>query len=317
MGMDKKEEKPNQIDDEALVNAFTSLEGVIKGIKSLGGSKDEFYIMYPASGGTKTVDTADNNKDLELNFFDGTVLLPDNTKKKYPNLSATSEPLKSYGGRTNKKLKWLRSLVIYASEDVKVTLDEKAAQTQIYGGNTHVLVHQRFQKVIITLDRRTRLAVAVSTHPDGVRRMEQAVEVHATITSSKDDHFTGSIIQNAKEDENLTGLLSNKITITGVSLQSDQSLNYRVLLYETDGFDDTDLDKDHFVEHIELDLGGDGFQIAATNQYHFALTNLGVDYEDKDGTKELHVALQNKSATTKNAGSTGEVKLKFKYIPKG
>ena len=133
------------------------------------------------------------------------------------------------------------------------------------------------------------------------------------LRTDKDTHFTGSIAQNAKEDENVTGLPSNKIRITGLALQSDQQLNYRVIFWTKDTFDDTDLDPDTFCGELQVPLVSSGFQIAGAGQYYLDLRGLDIDYEDDDGTQELHVSLMNLSATAKNAGATGEVVLEIYY----
>lgn len=134
-----------------------------------------------------------------------------------------------------------------------------------------------------------------------------------TVRSDKDTHFTGAIAQNAKEDENLTGLLSNNIRITKVAIQSDQQLDYRLIFFATDQFDNTDLDVDDFTAEREMDLTAYGFQIAGANQWYMELDNLSILYTDDDATYELHVSLQNLSATGKNAGATGEVVIEITY----
>ena len=143
-----------------------------------------------------------------------------------------------------------------------------------------------------------------------------ARSVFYTVKSDKDVNFTGAIIQNAKEDENLTGLLSNKIRVVGVSLQSDQSLHYKVLLWAKDSFDDTDLDLDAFCGEIDCDFTSYGFQIGGTGQYYLDIRGVDIDYEDEDASNELHLSLFNSSATSKNAGSTGEVKVTIYYEPR-
>jgi len=134
-----------------------------------------------------------------------------------------------------------------------------------------------------------------------------------TIRSDKDSHFTGGLAQNAKEDENLTGILSNKIRIVGISLQSDQQLHYKVLFWKTDGFDDSDLDVDTFCGEVDVDLAIYGIQIGGANQWYLDVRGVVLDYEDEDASNELHVSLLNKDATSKNAGATGECVLDIYY----
>ena len=145
------------------------------------------------------------------------------------------------------------------------------------------------------------------------KQIVMAVPKFHKVTTDKDTHFTGAIVQNAKEDENITGLLTNKIRITGISLQSDQQLWYRLIFWKTDGFDDTDLDSDSFCGEVEVDLVLCGFQIGGANQYYLDVRGLDLDYEDEDASNELHMSLMNLSATGKNAGGTGEVAVTVYY----
>jgi len=148
-----------------------------------------------------------------------------------------------------------------------------------------------------------------------VRELILDANTRINLASDKDTHFTGAIIQNATEEENLTGLTSNKITITKIVIQADQALDFAVLLFGKDTFDATDLDTDSFQSFVELDLSAHGIQIGATGQYYFDLSDLSIDYIDEDSTDELHIALLNKSATSKTAGAAGEVKITITYTP--
>ena len=143
--------------------------------------------------------------------------------------------------------------------------------------------------------------------PDFVKELRTVIY---TISSDKDLHFTGELVKNAVERENLTGLRTNRIRISKISIQADQQLLFELLLYGTDLFEETDLDTDRFIASVELNLPTYGFQ-QTTNQWRLDIENLNIDYVDVDGTKEIHVVLRNLSPTTKNAGATGEVKLEL------
>jgi hypothetical protein len=133
------------------------------------------------------------------------------------------------------------------------------------------------------------------------------------IASDKDTHFTGALNQYAKEDENLTNLLGNKIRITGITIEADQALDFWVMFWNKDTFDNTDLDLSTFIGMVELDLSTYGQRVGGSGQYYMSLEKVDLDCEDKDATNELHCSLFNASATAKNAGATGEVKLVFRY----
>lgn len=75
-----------------------------------------------------------------------------------------------------------------------------------------------------------------------------------TIRSAKGTQFTTSLAKNASEQENLTGLVSSRILITGVTIHSVQALRYQVQFFSKDSFANSDLDKDTFVAVVDLDL---------------------------------------------------------------
>jgi len=133
------------------------------------------------------------------------------------------------------------------------------------------------------------------------------------LRSDKDVNFTGALATNAIEQEDITGLSSNKIVIRRVTIQSDQNLNYVLMFWATDGNVDTDLDLDFFLGEIEISPAMYR-RIAGANQYYadIALPE-GFQYQDDDGTRELHVGLLNLDATSKNAGATGEVVAEIFY----
>lgn len=141
------------------------------------------------------------------------------------------------------------------------------------------------------------------------------VESHGfeTLRTDKDSHFSGAIAQNATEEEDITGLTTNRIRITRVTILSDENLDYRLLFFNKDSFADTDLDDDRFIDELELDLPSYGFQIAGAGQYMMTVNGLEIDYDDQDGSRELHIALQCLSAAGKTAGANGEVVVIFTY----
>ena len=138
------------------------------------------------------------------------------------------------------------------------------------------------------------------------------------IRTDKDINFTSSIVQYNHDTENLTGLTDNKVYIRGINAQSDQNLKYRLIFWTKDTFDDTDLDSDAYIDDVLLDFTDTEsvFRINNTNQYYINISGLGILYEDEDESNEIHCSLQNLSATSKNAGATGEIQIDFKYAPR-
>lgn len=271
---------------------------------------DIFYLTYPDDG-TRTTFAVGTTI---LDFENGTIKPPTGSVTKM------STDLKKQSKRSGHK-DVMRSFAINCDKDVVVQLDENnksPVRANVWGKMTH----QMYTKARVTVTAATTGYVHACTNPEAIHEQigEATVAVGKQtiehIDSDKDTHFTGAIVQNAIETENLTGLSDSKLTITGISIQADEALNYRLWLFGTDGHADADLDDDEFVEFVSLDLSTNGGQIAGAGQYYYALTGLSIEYEDEDATKELHVALQNLSAAAKTAGAAGEVKMKIFYKPR-
>jgi len=74
------------------------------------------------------------------------------------------------------------------------------------------------------------------------------------VVSNSLQHFTEQLVKNESKRENLTGLVSNKILIRNVAINSVQALHFRLEFYSKDSFTDSDLDVDTFVGAVELNI---------------------------------------------------------------
>lgn len=143
------------------------------------------------------------------------------------------------------------------------------------------------------------------------------------LQTDKDVEFTGAIVQNASEQENivLTPTLQGvngtaQVFIRAIGIISDQNLAWELQFWSTDGFEDSNLDLDSNVGRWTFQAA-DGVQIAGTGSYYYYIDGLSIPYYDDDHTGELHVSLVNRSATSKNAGATGEIVVKVWAEPMG
>lgn len=134
-----------------------------------------------------------------------------------------------------------------------------------------------------------------------------------TLRTTSTVEFIAAILTNATDEANIAGLVANKVRITGVSILSDQQLDYRLIFFGGDTFANADPDVDAFRNEVELNLPGFGFQIGGAGLWYMSVNGLEMDYQDNDGTSELHAALQNLSAAAKIAGVGGEVVVIFTY----
>lgn len=148
---------------------------------------------------------------------------------------------------------------------------------------------------------------------------EYTIEITA---SDKDTHFTGALIQNAAEEENISfnadwaTAQMQKAEVSAVAVVSDQQLDWEIQFYSTDTQGDTDEDVDTFITSILLPAT-DGKQNAATGLYRYDANPafLPFYYHDADNTGEWHITLVNRSATAKTAGAAGSLVVKISARP--
>lgn len=142
------------------------------------------------------------------------------------------------------------------------------------------------------------------------------------IDTDKDTHFTGAIAQNAVEEENI-GMPANwatlqiqKAIISNITIASDQNLDWEVQFFSNDTQSDTDADVDSAITSFRFSAS-DGKQVgdAGLWRYDANPAHKEFEYEDRDRTSEWHIALANRSVTTKAAGATGEVVVRFRATP--
>lgn len=267
------------------------------------------YFSYPADGTRQSVAAG----TTVLDYWAGTIKAPDGAVTKMTTNLA----------KRNKE--HLRSLAVNADRAIIIQMDEKD-KAPVRADTWFVMTFQQFQKVKITCTATTNLFIFACTNPKHALEMqgESTVSVgreeRNQVKSLIGTHFTGALAQYAAEEENLTGLDDSEITITSITAYSEQNLDMRVWLFETDGFQETtaaDMDDDEFIESVHLDAPTDGHRYKNANGYYVAASDLNIDYEDLDASNELHVALEIVGATAKLAsGSGGNVWLKFSYIPR-
>lgn len=293
-----------------MVGSEQMSDGVLAAIYELTKKRYEknfeiFYLTYPNDGTRATFQVG----TTELDFAAGTIKAPDGS------VDDMSTSLRE------QKKDFMRSFAINCDEDVVVQLDDND-KAPVRANTWGKMTYQQFTKAFITVTTSTTGYIHACTNPQAIHEQigeatvavgKQSIKHIDTVSTT---HFTTAIAQNAIEEENITGLSNNKITITGIAFQAKEALNYRLWIYDTDGFADTDLDLDQFNEYVDIDLSSTNGRIAGAGQYYYALTALSIDYSDEDASNELHLALQNLSAASKTAGAAGAVKAKITYKPR-
>lgn len=268
--------------------------------------KEDVYITYPASGGTKSIAAGETVIDL----YTGTVTLPDKTS------DVTSEPLQNYN------IEKVRSITIGTDQTIAVSLGGRGEYT-IALADFFTAINQNFRYIAIRTTTTTNINIWASTHPEGVvarihigtlvlslASLISAVQTTNTsriLSSTKASHFTTAIAQNTAETEDLTGLASNYAVIKTVSLTCTQQLSFRLHFYKADDFAE-----DNWLGSVDLDLTAFGVRYTNTGDYLMDV-EVNMIYQDGDATTELHVALENLSATTKSVYATTETIVKIGY----
>ena len=147
------------------------------------------------------------------------------------------------------------------------------------------------------------------------------------VRTDKDTDFILGAAQNAM----LTADIANdsvgaggnvRSRIKSLMILSDQNLAWEVNFFGRNTYmtNQADLDLVFFIGRYAFQAG-DGLQIAATGPFIYYIDGLDIPYQDADGATppahvgQLHIGLVNRSATSKNAGATGEVVLEIGVEP--
>ena len=142
----------------------------------------------------------------------------------------------------------------------------------------------------------------------------------AILSTNPETNFTGALNPGTVANENITGLIGNRAIIQGVSIQSAEQIDWKVMFWSKDIFDDPVQATDSYIGSHRFGTPQAVDRIAAANQYRQNVDDLNLLYQDDDGSNELHVGIQNLNASgaggTKSAGTPGFVKLTFKYEPR-
>jgi len=135
--------------------------------------------------------------------------------------------------------------------------------------------------------------------------------------SDKDTHFAGALTTDAIENESINmtsdwqATSKQKCVISELMLESDQNLDWEIVLWSTSAYSDTDLDVDKGVTRIKVPAST-GEQIAGAGQYYYENPLAqSIDYIDEDNRSKVHIGLINRDVTAKNAGATGNVVIRI------
>lgn len=143
------------------------------------------------------------------------------------------------------------------------------------------------------------------------------------VRTDKDVNYIGALVQNAGADENITlppqcaGVGNTaQVFIRAITIVSDQNLAWELDFWSTSGFANADLDLNSYIGRWTFGTG-DGVQIAGAGSYYYYIDGLGIPYYDDSKAGQLHMTLVNRSATSKNAGATGEIVITVWCEPMG
>lgn len=76
----------------------------------------------------------------------------------------------------------------------------------------------------------------------------------SSIRSDRAEHFTNELAQGESEQENISGLLGNRIIIQNISINAKQNLKFRLSFFASSTFTNTDLGQDTFIDSVIVDL---------------------------------------------------------------
>lgn len=137
------------------------------------------------------------------------------------------------------------------------------------------------------------------------------------VRTSSSVEFTGAIVQNAQETENIVlpsslqginGTASN--ILHAIEIVATENLAYTLDFYGTDAFNSATPNLNRFLGTWAF-AASDGTQVAGAGLYRYYIDGLSIPLWDYDKTGELHVALVNRSVAAKTAGAGGAMAVTF------
>lgn len=138
------------------------------------------------------------------------------------------------------------------------------------------------------------------------------------IRSKATTQFTDQIAADASELETLTvhtggRELSGKIG--HITIVSKENLPWEVSLFTDGNANDTDPDKNTFVDR-EAFTAANGIRFSGAGLYHYAKAGLGINYYASDGNIRVRLVNPSGSGATKSAGATGALVIGIGFDPR-
>jgi len=137
-----------------------------------------------------------------------------------------------------------------------------------------------------------------------------------SIRSVQATDFLEALPNGSIEGESLTGLVSSKIKIKRVIVESLENLALTIAFFSTGDFRNDNLDFDMYIGEVQF-VAADGVQmnVADFPQFYYDSGALDLDYMDDDEARELHLAYVCRDAAGKTATPVGDVIVRVLYEP--
>jgi len=263
---------------------------------------EDFELLYPADGSVATVTAG----TLIFDLLTGDVTWPDGSTKKM------SDSLQRVGKA------YARSIYIESNKLFTVQFDDGGKRT--IEAEDFLMESKACRRVTVELGSTSQIQFLASTNPNftyqKMKPMNRPDGKQIMIETDPDTQFTDEITTNAHEEEYITGLMSNYITITKIMLISKQNRRYRVNFWKNSNYETTDVKTDAGIGSIDLNLAKHSERIANTGLYRHNIHDMNMSYDNDADDYTLYLSLQNLSSAAKSAGSDGAVILYLWYYPR-
>lgn len=163
----------------------------------------------------------------------------------------------------------------------------------------------------LTLDEFSNLRIGP---PLGGALLPAARNRSEYVRSDKDVDFIGAAALNNQVTANLAGLSRNFGMVESVTLLAQQNLDWEIVFWTRNTFSNADMDLDRFLDSVVFNAA-DGMTIAngVPATFRYAVSGLGIAYQDQDVTNTLHVGLIPRNGAKLAAGAGGFVVLLFGF----
>jgi len=207
---------------------------------------------------------------------------------------------------------YIESLMIYSTRDSTLDLGTGAGQVPIQAYTWYsfdgIKIKNLYYKHTTSTIIESEVVILAATTPGGIKAIpDQKFDELSTVSIGTSGIYAAEIVQNAISYEDII-IIGNSYEISHIIFSSEANLNFRLWFFDKDDHPGT------FIGYVDLDIPTYGARIAGAGLYYLDVAGLSLTGVDSDYSGELHLGLQNLSATQKETTDSVTIEIHYKLM---